>query len=480
MQELDGETYERAENEMASIISTGIGSGLNIGSIVEQLVAAERAPAENRLNSKAYLAESKVSAFGALKSALENFQSKLETLQDPETFSGRKVSVESDAGFTATADTQAAAGSHEVSVEQLASRHKIASAGYTDAQTSVGTGQLTITVNGESFSLDVLTGEDSLESIRNAINEADDNVGVTASIVTDQDGARLVLTSDESGADNAIAVSVSTGAGDTGDLSQLSFDPNAASNPMTEKVEALDSIVIVDGFTQTSANLTVEGMIEGLTLNLSKAKPGENFTLDVSLNTSSVKKAVEGFVTAYNSLNATLNDLTAYDPEANTAGLLQGDATVRQIAFSLRSEMGNVVDGLSGDFNSLAQLGIRTGDNSVLEIDDELLTDAIADNFSAVADIFSSEDGYAVRLDTLLNRYTEAGGIIDIRTEGYNTQIDRITSQREALDRRIAAIEARYTAQFNALDTLLGELSTTGDFLTEQLANLPGMVKSDK
>ena len=193
---------------MASIISTGIGSGLNIGSIVEQLVEAERAPAENRLNSKAYLAESKVSAFGALKSALENFQSKLETLQDPETFSGRKVSVESDAGFTATADTQAAAGSHEVSVEQLASRHKIASAGYTDAQTSVGTGQLTITVNGESFSLDVLTGEDSLESIRNAINEADDNVGVTASIVTDQDGARLVLTSDESGADNAIAVSV--------------------------------------------------------------------------------------------------------------------------------------------------------------------------------------------------------------------------------------------------------------------------------
>ena len=416
---------------MASITSTGIGSGLNIGSIVEQLVEAERAPAENRLNSKAYLAESKVSAFGALKSALENFQSKLETLQDPETFSGRKVSAESDAGFTATADSQAAAGSHEVSVEQLASRHKIASAGYADAETSVGTGELTLAVNGESFSIDVLTGEDSLEAIRNAINEAEDNVGVTASIVTDQDGARLVLTSDESGADNAIAVSVITGAGDTGNLSELSFDPNAASNPMTEKVAALDSIVIVDGFTQTSSNLTVEGMIEGLTLNLNKAKPGENFTLNVSLNTSSVKKAVEGFVTAYNSLNATLNDLTAYDPEAKTAGLLQGDSTVRQIAFSLRSEMGNVVDGLGGDFNSLAQLGIRTGDKSVLEIDDEQLSDAISENFSAVADIFSSEDGYAVRLDTLLSRYTETGGIIDIRTEGYNSQIDRITSSEK-------------------------------------------------
>ena len=125
-------------------------------------------------------------------------------------------------------------------------------------------------------------------------------------------------------------------------------------------------------------------------------------------------------------------------------------------------------------FNALQK---RIGRKTVSK---KLLTDAIADNFSAVADIFSSEDGYAVRLDTLLNRYTEAGGIIDIRTEGYNTQIDRITSQREALDRRIAAIEARYTAQFNALDTLLGELSTTGDFLTEQLANLPGMVKSDK
>lgn len=465
---------------MASITSTGIGSGLNISSIVQQLVQAERAPAETRLTSKERLAESKVSAFGALKSALENFQDKLTALQNPDTFSGRKVSIASGASYTATADTSAAAGSYDVSVEQLASRHKIASTAYADSDSSVGTGTLTLTVNGESFSVEVVDGEDSLDAIRNAINSHQDNVGVTASIVNDQDGARLVLTSDDSGADNAIRLSATTDAGDSGDLGQLSYDGEAATNPMSEKVAALDSIVIVDGFTQTSSDLSVKGMIEGLTLQLNEAKPGETFTLTVGLNTGAAKKAVEGFVTAYNNLNATLNDLTAYDPEANTAGLLQGDATVRQIATSLRNEMGNVVAGLSSDFNSLAQLGIRTGDNSVLEIDDEQLSAAIGDNFSSVAAIFSSEGGYAVRLDTLLNRYTETGGIIDIRTEGYTTQIDRIASQREALDRRIAAIEARYTAQFNALDTLLGELNTTGDFLTEQLANLPGMVKSNK
>lgn len=465
---------------MTSITATGIGSGLNIGSIVEQLVAAERAPAENRLNSKAFLAESKVSAFGTLKSALEGFQDKLDTLQDPATFSGRKVSVASDAGFAVVADSAAAAGSYQVTVEQLASRHKIASSGYADAATSVGTGTLTLTVNGESFSIDVQEGADSLDEIRNAINTAADNVGVTASIVNDQSGARLVLSSDNSGAANAIAVAVSRELDDSGDLGQLTFDPNLESNPMTQKVAARDSQLSIDGFTQYSADDRVTDMIEGLRFSLSEAKPGESFTVNVALNDAAVKKAVEGFVSAYNSLNATLNDLTAYDPEAKTAGLLQGDATVRQIAISLRQEMGNAVQSSDAALNSLAQLGVRTGDKSVLELDDAQLEEAINNNFSAVAEVFASQDGYAQRLDRLLSRYTDTGGIIDVRTEGYNTQIDRIGTQREALDRRIAAIEARYTAQFNALDTLLGELNSTGDFLSQQLATLPGMVKTDK
>ncbi len=464
---------------MASLTVSGAGSGLDINSIVSQLVEAERAPQANRLASKEARIQAQLSAFGTLKSSLEAFQNSLTKLQNIDTYNQRSSSLPSDSPFSVSVDDTAAAGSYEVSVEQLATRNKIASAPYADAQTSVGTGTLSITVNGESFSVDVESGSDSLEAIRAAINDAEDNVGVSASIVNDENGAQLVLTSDNSGVENAIAVSVTTDLADTGDLSQLSYDPNAGSNPMIEKVAALDSIIEVDGFTQTSSDLTVAGMIEGVTFNLSEARPGEKINVDVSLDTNAVKRAVEGFVKAYNNLNTTLNDLTAYDPEANTAGLLQGDSTTREIATRLRSEIGLNVGSISGDINSLAQIGITTGDNSLLEIDSDELGDVISSNFSAIQNLFANDDGYANRLDNTLERYTQGGGILDVRTEGLSGQIERINDQREALDRRIASVEERYFKQFTALDSLLGQLTSTGDFLNQQLANLPGSVRKE-
>ncbi len=462
---------------MASLTVSGVGSGLDINNIVSQLVEAERAPKANRLDSKEARLQAQLSAYGSLKSALDAFQNSLNVLSDADTFTQRSVTLPADSPFSAVASDEAAAGSYEVSVEQLATRHKLASAAYADAQTSVGTGSLTISVDGDSFSLAIDSGSDSLEAIRAAINSAEDNVGVSASIVNDQDGAHLVLTSDNTGAASEITVEVTTGLGDTGDLGQLAYDPNALSNPMSEKVAAQDSIIIVDGFTQTSADRNVEGMIEGVSFNLSEARPGEAITLAVTQDSAAVKRAVEGFVKAYNTLNATLNDLTAYDAEAKTAGLLQGDSTTREIATRLRREMGEVVDGIGSELNSLTQLGITTGDNAVLEVDDALLSAAVNGNIADIADLFGSEDGYAVRLDSSLDLYTQGGGILQIRSDGLNSQIDRINDQREALDRRIAGIEARYFAQFSALDSLLGQLTSTGDFLNQQLANLPGVVR---
>lgn len=464
---------------MASLTVSGVGSGLDINNIVSQLVEAERAPQANRLASKEARIQAQLSAFGTLKASLESFQNSLSKLQDAATYTQRSVSLPSDSPFSATASDDAASASYEVSVEQLASRHKLASAAFADAQTSVGTGTLSISVNGDSFSLDIASGSDSLEAIRDAINSAEDNVGVSASIVNDEDGAHLVVTSDKSGVENAISISVSTDVGDTGDLSQLVYDPNAPSNPMAEKVLAQDSIIIVDGFTQTSADLNVDNMIEGVSFNLNEARPGEKITLAVAQDTDAVKRAVEGFVKAYNSLGSTLNDLTAFDAEAKTAGLLQGDSTTRGIATRLRNEIGLAVGSVSSDINSLAQLGITTGDKALLEIDGETLSAVISSDFSVIQGIFANEDGYANRLDAALASYTQGGGILEARTDGLSSQIERINDQREALNRRIASVEVRYFKQFTALDSLLGQLSSTGDFLNQQLANLPGVVKKE-
>jgi flagellar hook-associated protein 2 len=460
---------------MATVTASGIGSGLDINSIVSQLVNAERAPQANRLDSKEAIIQARLSAYGSLKSALSSFQTSLSALKNADTF-GKRSATSSDATvFSATSTTSAAAGIYSVQVEQLATKHKVASQAYTDSATVVGSGSLSFTQNGESFSVTIASGEDSLSAIRDAVNNAEDNTGITASIVNDQAGAHLVFSSSKSGVENEIKIDVTP---DSGDLSQLAFDPALVNqvSTMTQKAEALDSIVIVDGFTQTSANQKIEGMIEGVTLDLKAAKPGESFSLEVKLDTDSVKKSIESFVSNYNKLITTLNDLTAFDPEANTAGLLQGDSATRTVATRLRTEIGTIVSGLGVELDSLAEMGITTEDKGKLKIDSEKLTSVLDTDFANIAGVFSGDNGYATRLDTVIGNLTAGGGLLDNRTESLKAQVDRIGDQREALNKRIVVIQARYQAQFSALDSLLSQLNSTGAFLNQQLDNLPGAV----
>jgi flagellar hook-associated protein 2 len=463
---------------MATVTASGIGSGLDINSIVSQLVNAERAPQENRLASKEAIIQARLSAYGSLKSALSSFQSSLSALKDADTFGKRSATSSEPTIFSATSTTSAAAGIYSVQVEQLATKHKVASQAYTDSASVVGSGSLSFTQNGESFSVTIAEGEDSLSAIRDAVNNAEGNTGIAASIVTDQNGAHLVFSSSKSGVENAIKIDVTPGALDSGDLSQLAFDPALVNqlSTMIQKAEALDSIVIVDGFTQTSANQKIEGMIEGVTLDLKTAKPGESFSLEVKLDTGSVKKSIESFVSNYNKLITTLNDLTAFDPEANTAGLLQGDSATRTVANRLRTEIGTLVSGLGVELDSLAEMGITTGDKGKLKIDSEKLTSVLDTDFANIAGVFSGDNGYATRLDAVIGNLTVGGGILDNRTEALKAQVDRIGDQREALSKRMVVIQARYQAQFSALDSLLSQLNSTGAFLNQQLKNLPGAV----
>jgi flagellar hook-associated protein 2 len=459
---------------MASITASGIGSGLDINSIVSQLVQAERGPQETRLASKEALIQARLSAFGSLKSSLTTFQNSLSALKSADTFSKRSATSSDSAVFTATTTSAAAAATYTVKVEQLAAKHTIASKAYADSDTTVGSGVLNFSQNGESFSVTIADGQDSLSAIRDAVNGAEGNTGVAASIVTDQDGAHLVFSSSQTGLANGITVDVTPSASDTGNLSDLAYI--AGNLAMTEKAEAKDSIIVVDGFTLDSDSLKFEGMIEGITIDIKTAKPGESLSLTVKHDTAAVKKSIEGFVSGYNALITTLNDLTAYDPEADTAGLLQGDSTTRSVANRIRQEMSTLVGGLDVELDSLAELGITTIDKGKLKLDDSKLTSVLNTDFANVAGVFSGDNGYASRLDTVIGNITAGGGILDNRTEGLKGQVERINDQRETLNRRIIAIEARYLAQFSALDSLLGQLNSTGTFLNQQLENLPGAV----
>lgn len=460
---------------MAQIISGGIGSGIDVTGLVSQLVQAERAPVESRLNSKEFKAQSKLSAYGTLKSSLSKFQAALDALKESSLYEGRKITTSNKDLFTVSANASASVGSYTIQSENLASRHKLASAAFASDDTAVGTGTLTFTVNGESFAIDIENGSDSLTAIRDAVNQASDNVGVSAAIIRDEDGSRLVFTADETGADNAISISA-TNTG-TGDLSQLTYDPNAPpeNNPLTQQQAALDATLIIDGFTAKSSTNTFKDVVDGVTITLKDSEPGQKESLDVSLDKAAVKKAIDQFVEAYNTLRTNLNTLKAYDPESGVAGKLQGDATTNRLSSQLRQAISNTVGGADSDLDTLAEIGITTNfENGTLEIDSDMLNELVDDRFDDFVSLFAGDTGMASRLDALAEQYTKFEGTLDTLSNGLKSQIDGITDQRESLARRLASIEARYLQQFNALDTLIGELNQTSSFLTSQLANLPG------
>ena len=185
---------------MASIVSTGIGSGLDIAGIVQQLVAAEGQPVESRIAQQEARAQAKLSAFGSLKSALSDLRDKLSVMSSLDSFLVRKAVSDDEAIFTATARTDALPGSYSLEVVQLAQSQRLTSGAFVDSDTAIGTGTLTLTVGTTTADIEITTGNNTLAGIRDAINEAPDNPGVAATIVNADSGSYLIVTSNRTGA----------------------------------------------------------------------------------------------------------------------------------------------------------------------------------------------------------------------------------------------------------------------------------------
>jgi len=435
---------------MASISSAGIGSGLDVNSLVTQLIAAEKQPAQQRLAAVESKAQVRLSALGSYRAALANLQSAAAALKTGGALSALSATSSDTSLFSASA-SGAASGSYGVEVVSLARANKFASGTYASASTVLAAGDVTLAVGGESFTVS-LSGSDTLADLRDAINAASDNKGVTATIVNETNGSRLLLTAKQTGLDNAVSVTASP----------VSF---------TETQPALDAHVRVDGYDAYSAVNSISGVIDGVTLNLIKAAPGTTATLDVGVDAKSAADAVQKFVGAYNALIVTANSLSKYNTATNTAAALTGDVTVRSASQQLRSILSSAITG-GGGLTQLSQLGITTATDGSLTLDSAKLTEALGDDFSAVQKVFSGSDGYATQLDTLLDGYLDTGGRIEAATKNEQARIDDIGEQKEALDRRMSMAEARYRAQFTALDTLMSQLQTTSEFLTNQLAAL--------
>lgn len=464
-----------------SISSPGLGSGLDITSLVRQLVSAEGAPKTALYDRREAEFQADITALSSLKSALSTFQETVSGLGDLSSFQERSATSSNTEVFTATAGETADESNYEIEVVQLAASQKLLTQdGYFSASTdTVGAGTLRFTQGADSFSL-TISASDTLEDIRDAINAAEDNTGINAAIINVDDGAdgtesKLVFTANATGLDNAITVEVDEDGNeafdDAGDIDTTGLSRLINAN-LDEVRGALDGQIRVDEQLVSSSDNTFPGVIDGVTITA--LTEGADETLTVALNESSLKSKINGFLNSYNSLVNTFNELSFYDPDTESAGALIGDAALRNVQSSLRTQIYSRIDGVTTSFSTLAEIGVNTDVDGKLSLNEEIFDQVVKSDFDGLGQLFASDDGLANKLGAILDGYVSDSGIIESKTTGLQNSIDSIADQREILSRRLESLQARLLSQFSALDTLVSSLTTTSNFLNTQLANLPG------
>ncbi|MEL7537865.1 MAG: flagellar filament capping protein FliD [Pseudomonadota bacterium] len=456
---------------MVGIVSTGIGSGLDVGGLVGQLVAAEAAPAETRFARQEAGILAEVSAYGSLKSALSQFQTEVENVGDNDALLGRLASFQENDFFSVSVDSTAPPASFDLTVQSLATSQRLASGAYTDANSAVGYGQLTIRNGASAFVIAIDQSAATLVDIQDAINNAEGNTFVRATLVNADGGTTLSLSALETGAGGELTIEASGG---DGGLSALTYDSGSDTGSLTEIRGGSDAIVTIDGLTVTSSSNTIGNAVEGVSIELLAADPGTSRAVSIDYDQNALRENVDKFINAYNALVDVFKTQTSFDAETNTAAALLGDSTLLTIEQQLRREITAVQGDVLQPVRSLADIGITLDVEGKATLDAETFDAAVADGFVAIGQLFSGTDGLANRLGGRLDEYLADTGPIETRTEGLNATIDDIAEQREALNERLVSLEARLLSQFNALDSLISQLSNTSEFLTQQLSQLPG------
>ena len=486
-----------------AISAAGVGSGLDVGGIISQLMAVERQPL-SRLQTQQKSYQSKLSAFGQLQSAMSKLQDAAATLAKSSTFSATTASAGDSKAFAVSSTTSAQTGSYNIEVQQLARAQRVATSATTAP--TVGEGTLTIDLGrytdagfvaadgGKAIKIDIaggsittqvgeydtegafvpdegsaktitLSGEPKLSDLRTAINNA--NVGVSAQVVNNGTVDQLVISSKETGAAQAFKLS------GTGGLAGFSYDAGSATPGLTTVQQAKDARLSIDGLAITRGSNTIADAIEGVTLTLAKPTEGET-AVTVNRDDETAKKAIDDFAKAWNELNSLIRTQTSYDAATKKAGTLNGDASVRSIQGQLRSVLANPLAGLGGA-TMLSDAGVSFKTDGSMSVDSKKLAEALADPSKKIGELFAGNgtvNGFAKTLETRVKDMLGTDGLMSARTDGINRSIKSFDSRIESLEARLVRVEARYSAQFTALDAAMSSMNTTSAYLTQQLANL--------
>lgn len=362
---------------MAGIQSLGIGSGLLTSDLVDQLVEAERAASDLRLDTKTARVEAKITAYSELRNMLDGLSSSISSLSKAATIQSSSANSSNDSVLTASTSSTAEPGSYRIDVDEIAKSHSLASKQFNSVDDTIGTGTLTFkfgttTYDGsdnytgfdqdaesEVTSIEINAENNTLAGVRDAINNAD--FGVNASVVYDGTGYRLLLTSEETGEETSMEI---TASGDAG-LQALAYNSaqNDAGTNMAETQKGSDAAVRINGLSVTSTDNSLDQVIKGVTVNLTETS-SSTVTLTVSRDISDIADKLDNFVEKYNEYKGLYDELTKYNPSDEIGGILLGDNVLRTVQTQLRSGISDVISGLTGSsYSSMIEIGLSTDQN---------------------------------------------------------------------------------------------------------------------
>ncbi len=473
-----------------SITSTGIGSGLDVNSIITQLMKVESQPL-TLLQQRQSDLNTQVSAIGQLQSLTGAMSDAAQKLTSVALWKSTVSSSADESAVKVSTDGSTPIGAYSVQVDSLAARQTVASRTFAASTDTLSAGTLTIelgTYAGEPtptgftpksgatpVTVTIGAADTSLESVRDKINAA--QAGVTATIVKDASGARLSLRSTTTGAENGFRITAAETADDgvaTDGLSALAFDATAAgASNMTRTESAANAKASVNGIAVESATNTLDGVSDGMTLTL-LAKTTGAVNVDVSADAAGVKAAVGDFVKAFNGLAGYLREQTKYDPDTKKGGPMQGDQTLLGLQSALRGVI-NQASTASSKYQTLSDIGITMQADGTLSADDTKLSAAV-DNRDELRKLFAADgataasDGFMTRFANLGSAETDAtSGPLTTRTASLQAMIKRNQDSQDAMQRRLDQTEARLRAQYQALDSTMAKMNGLSSYLTGQL-----------
>ncbi|WP_305857429.1 flagellar filament capping protein FliD [Balneatrix alpica] len=480
---------------MSGLTALGVGSGLPLEDLVKQLVASERDPKVKRLDSQKSTIEVSLSGIGKIRSALSKFQSSLDTLKSANNLLTRKATVthpDNLKPFDVTTTSSATTGSYSIEVKALAkgTRAETANGSFANSDSVVSStaGQLTFSADGKSFNVNVTAGM-TLSQLREAINTASDNIGVSANIINTGDaavGSKLVITSSITGDPATKQLSITNNNAELDKVSTVATGGGTTLS-VTSSQRAHVTIDNVDAYADTNK---MENVIQNTTLNLKELTNTKAATLDIAVDKDTVKGHIEAFVKNYNELVTTINDLTkpgtlSTDGKSLTGGgALNGNSMVRGLMGQLNSQLAGTVSGADASLNSLFALGISMTADGKMEISSTnsyggktgsaRLEDALTGSFDKISQLFSGDNGLAAQLESKVKSYTEAGGILASQEKVFNSRLTLVNTERANLDKYMESYEKTLRERYAALDKVLAQMNSTSSYLSSQLASLPG------